>query len=83
MLRKKTKIVCTMGPSSDNIETLRELMLSGMDVARLNFSHGNHEEQLGRINNIKMLREELGLNTAILLDTKDLKSVQACLKTEK
>src|SRR5699024_9805353 len=64
------KIVCTMGPSSDNIETLRELMLSGMDVARLNFSHGNHEEQLGRINNIKMLREELGLNTAILLDTK-------------
>ena len=70
MLRKKTKIVCTMGPSSDNIETLRELMLSGMDVARLNFSHGNHEEQLGRINNIKMLREELGLNTAILLDTK-------------
>ena len=45
-------------------------MTSGMDVARLNFSHGSHEEQLGRINNIKAIREELGLHTAILLDTK-------------
>lgn len=70
MLKKKTKIVCTMGPSSDNIETLRTLMTSGMDVARLNFSHGSHEEQLERMNNIKALREELGLHTAILLDTK-------------
>ncbi|MDO4943030.1 MAG: pyruvate kinase [Lachnospiraceae bacterium] len=70
MLKKKTKIVCTMGPSSDDIETLRTLMTSGMDVARLNFSHGSHEEQLGRMNNIKALREELGLHTAILLDTK-------------
>lgn len=59
-----------MGPNSDNLDTLRALMTSGMDVARLNFSHGSHEEQLGRINNIKALREELGLHTAILLDTK-------------
>ena len=70
MLNKKTKIVCTMGPNSDNLDTLRALMTSGMDVARLNFSHGSHEEQLGRINNIKAIREELGLHTAILLDTK-------------
>jgi pyruvate kinase len=70
MLMKKTKIVCTMGPNADNLDTLRELMTSGMDVARLNFSHGDHEEQLQRINNIKAIREELGLHTAILLDTK-------------
>ncbi len=70
MLKKRTKIVCTMGPSTDNPEVLKELMRSGMDVARLNFSHGSHEEQLERINKIKACREELGLYTAILLDTK-------------
>lgn len=70
MLNKKTKIVCTMGPNADDINVLRALMTSGMDVARLNFSHGSHEEHLERINNIKALREELGLHTAILLDTK-------------
>ncbi|MDO4169229.1 MAG: pyruvate kinase [Lachnospiraceae bacterium] len=70
MLNKKTKIVCTMGPNADNLDTLRALMTSGMDIARLNFSHGTHEEQLERINNIKAIREELGLHTAILLDTK-------------
>ncbi len=70
MLTKKTKIVCTMGPSTDDREVLRTLMTSGMNVARLNFSHGDHEEQLQRINMIKELREELGTHTAILLDTK-------------
>lgn len=67
---RKTKIICTMGPATDNEETLKSLMLSGMDVARLNFSHGTHEEALERINRIKKVREELDMPVAILLDTK-------------
>ena len=67
---RKTKIICTMGPSTDDEEVLKELMLAGMDVARLNFSHGTHEEALERINKIKKVREELDLPVAILLDTK-------------
>lgn len=67
---RRTKIICTMGPATDNDEVLRELMLSGMDVARLNFSHGTHEEALERINRIKRIREELDMPVAILLDTK-------------
>ncbi len=67
---RKTKIVCTIGPASDSEEKLRELMLSGMNVARLNFSHGTHEEHKVRIDRIKKVREELGLPVAILLDTK-------------
>ena len=47
MLTKKTKIICTMGPATDDDEVLKDLMRSGMDIARLNFSHGDHEEQLG------------------------------------
>lgn len=70
MMNKKTKIVCTMGPNMDNIENIRALAKNGMDVARLNFSHGDHEEHLNRINMIKQVREELGLSIAILLDTK-------------
>lgn len=70
MLTKKTKIICTMGPATDDDEVLKQLMLEGMDIARLNFSHGDHEEQLGRIQRIKKFREELGLPIAILLDTK-------------
>lgn len=70
MMNKKTKIVCTMGPNMDNIENIRALAKSGMDIARLNFSHGDHEEHLKRINMIKQVREELGLPIAILLDTK-------------
>ena len=46
MLTKKTKIICTMGPATDDDEVLKDLMRSGMDIARLNFSHGDHEEQL-------------------------------------
>ena len=53
MLTKKTKIICTMGPATDDDEVLKDLMRSGMDIARLNFSHGDHEEQLGRIKRIK------------------------------
>lgn len=67
---RKTKIVCTMGPATDSEEILRDLMLAGMDVARLNFSHGTHEEALERINRIKKVREELDAPVAILLDTK-------------
>ena len=67
---RKTKIVCTIGPATESEEKLRELMLAGMNVARLNFSHGSHEEHKLRIDRIKKIREELGLPVAILLDTK-------------
>ena len=67
---KKTKVVCTMGPNTNNRELMKSLMLNGMDVARFNFSHGDHEEQKGRMDLLKQLREELNTNTAILLDTK-------------
>lgn len=70
MMNKKTKIVCTMGPNMDKIENIRALAENGMDIARLNFSHGDYEEHLNRINMIKQVREELGLPIAILLDTK-------------
>ncbi len=59
-----------MGPATDSEEILKDLMLNGMDVARLNFSHGTHEEALVRINRIKKVREELDIPVAILLDTK-------------
>ena len=67
---RKTKIVCTIGPASESEDVLRELCLAGMNVARLNFSHGTHAEHLERINRIKKVRSELGLPIAIMLDTK-------------
>ena len=67
---KKTKIVCTLGPASENEETLRELIKNGLNVCRLNFSHGSHEEHKGRMDLVKKLRAELNMPTAILLDTK-------------
>ena len=67
---KKTKIVCTIGPASEKEEVLRELFLNGLNVCRLNFSHGNHEEHKIRIDNIKKVRKELGLPIGIMLDTK-------------
>jgi len=67
---RKTKIICTLGPATDDENVLRELLLNGMDVARVNMSHGTHEDQKIRIESVKKLREELGLPTAILLDTK-------------
>ncbi|MBE6148830.1 MAG: pyruvate kinase [Firmicutes bacterium] len=70
MMLRKTKIVCTIGPASDNYDTLKELMLNGMNVARVNFSHGTWEEQRNKVNLIKQLREELGLPISLLLDTK-------------
>lgn len=67
---RKTKIICTLGPALDDPEILKRIFLTGMDVARLNFSHGTHEEHLVRINRFKMIRAELGKPAALLLDTK-------------
>lgn len=67
---RKTKIVCTIGPACSDEETIRQMCLSGMNVARLNFSHGTHEDHLEKINIIKKVRKELDLPIAILLDTK-------------
>lgn len=70
MISKKTKIVCTIGPTSESEERLKDLMINGMNVCRLNFSHGSHEEHLERINTIKKVRDEINPSVAILLDTK-------------
>ncbi len=67
---KKTKIICTVGPACEDREILKSMMLAGMNAARLNFSHGTHEEQKRKIDLIKGLREELGLPISIILDTK-------------
>ena len=67
---RKTKIICTLGPSTDQEGVLRELVANGMNVARFNFSHGSHEEHKGRLDLLKSLREELGKPVAALLDTK-------------
>lgn len=67
---RKTKIICTMGPATEDDNILRELMLAGMDVARINFSHGTHEAAKVTMDRIKRVREELDLPVAILLDTK-------------
>jgi pyruvate kinase len=70
MIQKKTKIVCTLGPSTATLDILREMYDAGMDVVRLNFSHGTHEEQLERVHMIRQLNEEVPFPVAILLDTK-------------
>ncbi len=67
---KKTKIVCTLGPAVDDCKTLSRLCVSGMDVARFNFSHGDYSEQQKRIDMFKAVREELGLPIPMMLDTK-------------
>ena len=67
---RKTKIICTIGPSSENEEVLTQMCLAGMNVARLNFSHGTYPEHEKKIELIKRVREKLGLPIAILLDTK-------------
>ena len=67
---KKTKIICTMGPNSNDRELMRKLIQNGMDVARFNFSHGDYEEQKQRMDMLKQLREEEQIPVAILLDTK-------------
>ncbi|EXX89388.1 pyruvate kinase [Paenibacillus darwinianus] len=67
---RKTKIVCTIGPSSESLENTKKLIMAGMNVARLNFSHGDFEEHGNRIKNIRQACKELGKTVAILLDTK-------------
>ena len=67
---KKTKIICTMGPNEDDRQVMLELAKNGMDIARFNFSHGTHEEQKERLEQLKSVREELNLPIAALLDTK-------------
>lgn len=66
---RKTKIVCTMGPATDNPDVLRNLMLAGMNVGRINFSHGNYKDQDERVKLFKSIRDELGLPIPLLLDT--------------
>ena len=67
---RKTKIICTIGPACENEEILTQMCQAGMNVARLNFSHGTHEEQQRKIDLIKKVREKLELPIAIMLDTK-------------
>ena len=67
---RKTKIVCTMGPNTDNKDIMEALVKNGMNVARFNFSHGDYEEQRNRMDLLKRVREEQGKPVAILLDTK-------------
>ncbi|WP_419025175.1 pyruvate kinase [Emergencia sp.] len=67
---RKTKIVCTVGPASKERETLKNMLLAGMNVARLNFSHGTHEEHKQTIENFRKVRDELGIPAAVLLDTR-------------
>ena len=64
---RKTKIICTLGPSTDKGDVLRDLIANGMNVARFNFSHGSYEEHGGRLAKLKALREELGKPVAALL----------------
>jgi len=70
LVLRKTKIVCTIGPASDDLKILKGLLLSGMNVARLNFSHGTHEEHARRIAMIRRAAEETEKNVALMLDTK-------------
>ncbi len=67
---RKTKIICTLGPAVNNEEMIRKLILCGMNAARFNFSHGSHEEHLGRLNLLKSIRDTMGYPVATILDTK-------------
>ena len=67
---KKTKIICTMGPNTNDRSLMKKLVENGMDIARFNFSHGDHAEQKDRMDMLKSVREEVGRPVAILLDTK-------------
>lgn len=77
---RKTKIICTIGPSSESEDVLRKMCLAGMNVARLNFSHGTHEEHLEQIRRIRKVREALNLPIAIMLDTKGPEYRIGCFK---
>ena len=80
---RKTKIVCTLGPASDSEEMISKLMDAGMNVCRLNMSHGSYEEQGARIDRIKRLRREKNIPVAIMLDTKGPEVRTKTLKADK
>ena len=80
---KKTKVICTMGPNTNDRELIKQLALSGMDIARFNFSHGDHEEQAGRFALVKSVREEINKPIATLLDTKGPEIRTGVLKDDK
>ena len=67
---RKTKIICTLGPATDDEDVLRRMILAGMNVARFNFSHGDHSAHLARLTELRKIRDELNLPVAALLDTK-------------
>ena len=67
---RKTKIICTMGPATMDQEVLKKLCLGGMNVARMNFSHGDHDSHLAQLNLLQEIREELGLPIGTMCDTK-------------
>ena len=69
-INKKTKIVCTLGPSCDNYDTILKMADAGMNIVRLNFSHGSHEEHLNRINTVREVEKDNNINLGIMLDTK-------------
>jgi pyruvate kinase len=68
--KRKTKIICTLGPAVDDVTTIKKLLLSGTNAVRINFSHGNHEKHKKMLDQFKKVREELGLPIASILDTK-------------
>ena len=80
---KRTKIIATIGPTSESVSMLKELITHGMNVARLNFSHGTHDEHLQRINNIRQASAEVGIPVAIMLDTKGPEIRTGTLKENK
>ena len=80
---KKTKIICTMGPNTDKFSIMEGLAKNGMDIARFNFSHGDHEEHRKRLELLKIVRSGLGLPIAALLDTKGPEIRTGVLKDEK
>jgi len=77
-MKKKTKIICTMGPNTDDETLLEKLILAGMDVARFNFSHGTYDDQKRRMDSLKKIREKLGIPVAIMLDTRG-PEIRTCL----
>lgn len=70
MWNEKTKIICTLGPAVDKPEVLERLILAGMNVGRINFSHGNYQDQEERIENFKEVRAKVGKKVSLMLDTK-------------
>ena len=83
MNMRKTKIICTLGPATEDDQVLRELMIQGMNVARFNFSHGDHAQHKKNLERVQRIREELGLPIAALLDTRDRRFVLRISRMEK